>query len=193
MLQTAWRKVATVWSTDGPDDEDHGPDTPRTLGRLIEPLLLRMVERALGQDADAMPDEDKKRFASDIVARLGEDESQALLREAGEGEAESAVLKLAVAGGAHGSFAVAVGATGFAPYILAAQASAFIPMVSGPALVSLVSVLANPVVVGTGRNGRRPGRRACFSLRAIETRWLTPSSAVPTAKAWTWWTVTCRR
>ena len=143
----AWRKVATVWGTDGQDDEDDGPDTPRTLGRLIAPLLLRMVERALGQDADAMPDEDKKRFASDIVARLGEDESQALLREAGEGEAESAVLKLAVAGGAHGSFAVAVGATGFAPYILAAQASAFIPMVSGPALVSLVSVLANPVVV----------------------------------------------
>ncbi len=100
---------------------------------------------------------------------LDEDERQALLREAGERDVERALVKLAAAGGAHGSFALAVGATGFAPYILAAQASAFMPMVSGPALVSLVSVMANPMVVvgaavGLGayltRKAKETGRRA---------------------------------
>ncbi len=128
-------------------DDDPVEPPPKTLGNLVEPLFQVMLKRALGEDADAMPEQDQKRLATDIVAGLDEKEKQELLREAGETDVQRAIVKLAVGGGAHGSFAMAVGTAGFAPYILAAQASAFIPMVSGPALVSLVSVVANPVVV----------------------------------------------
>ena len=128
-------------------DEERDLPPPKTLGNLVAPLFQEMLKRALGEDPHAMPEQDKERLATDIVARLDEKERQALLREVGESDVERAIVKLAVGGGSHGSFAVAVGATGFAPYILAAQASAFIPMVSGPALVSVVSVVANPVVV----------------------------------------------
>lgn len=150
VYQKVGRGVSKAWraarGADGQNDEQIEARR-NTLGDLVEPLILQMVQRALGRDADAMSEEDKKRLGSEIVAGLEEDQRQALLRVAGESDAESALVKLAVAGGAHGSFALAVGATGFAPYILAAKASAFIPMVSGPALVSLVSVVANPVVV----------------------------------------------
>lgn len=128
-------------------DDEQADLVPNTLASLVEPLLLEMVRHALDEDANAMPEKDRKRLTAGIVAELEEDERQALLREAGERDINGALAKLATVGGAHGSFALAVGATGFAPYILAAQASAFVPMVSGPALVSLVSVLANPVVV----------------------------------------------
>ena len=128
-------------------DEERDAPPPNTLGKLVEPVFQEMLKRALGDDALAMPEQDKKRLTTEILAGIDEEDKRELLRRTGESDVEQAIVKWAVGGGTHGSFAVAVGATGFAPYILAAQASAFIPMVSGPALVSLVSVVANPVVV----------------------------------------------
>ena len=120
---------------------------PNTLAGLVEPILSKMVQRALGDGADAMSEESKQGLVVEIVASLDEDERRTILDEAGEQDTSRAVRKCIAAGGGYGTVGATVAASGFAPYILAAQASAFIPFVSGPALVSLVSVLANPVVV----------------------------------------------
>ena len=121
-------------------------DEPKTLGRLVGPLLTEMVANAFGDKSD-MSQEDQERFVAETAARLGEDERQAILREIGGGDFDHAFRKWLAAGGAYGTFGGAVAVSGFAPYILAAQASAFIPLVSGPALVSLLAVLTNPLVI----------------------------------------------
>ena len=129
------------------NEEKLAEPVPNTLAGLVEPILSKMVQRALGDGADAMSEEGKQGLVVEIVASLEEDERRTILDEAGEQDTSRAVRKCIAAGGGYGTVGATVAASGFAPYILAAQASAFIPFVSGPALVSLVSVLANPVVV----------------------------------------------
>ena len=143
---------------------------PNTLAALVEPILSKMVQRALGDGADAMCEESKQRLVVEIVATLEEDERRIILDEAGEQDISRALRKCIAAGSGYGTFGATVAASGFAPYILAAQASVFIPFVSGPALVSLVSVLANPVVVVFGVVGyvwyrnRRANQRAAAQV-----------------------------
>lgn len=121
-------------------------EEPKTLGRVVGPLLTVMVANAVGEKSN-LSQEDQERFVAETAARLGEDERQAILREIGGGDFDQALRKWLAAGGAYGALGGAVAVSGFAPYILAAQASAFIPLVSGPALVSLLAVLANPVFI----------------------------------------------
>lgn len=142
-----WRNRKNLSKSLEADGSPAADAVPSTLAALVEPLLSKMVQGALGDGADAMGEENKHRLVVEIVAALGEDERRAILDEAGEQDIGRAVCKSIAAGGVHGTFGATVAVSGFAPYIFAAQASAFIPFVSGPALVSLVSVLANPVVV----------------------------------------------
>ena len=134
-------------SADGGDD-GYSPTGSGciTLGALVEPLLKEMVANAMGEKSD-LSAEEKKGLVAETAARLGEDERQAILREAGDPDLNRALWRSLSTGGVYGAVGGTVAVSGFAPYILAAQASAFIPLVSGPALVSMLAVLTNPVVI----------------------------------------------